>query len=314
MASLTMNFGINIPLDRVNPPCEFQTPEAVQAIAAALERSHAASGHLTDHPAPSADWLHNDPTGHDALDPFTGLAFIAASTKRIRLQTSVVILPYRNPFLTAKAAATLQVLSGGRLVLGVGVGYQKGEFAALGAPFEERGALTDEALETIRLAWAGGTVVKRGRRFDAAGNEPRPAPSPPPPIWVGGGSRKAVERAARWGDGWAPFLARPTNDPYVDQSSVKSFAELGEKIGLLRELREQHGKPPVCDVILAPPFFPKAHTREEADAYCDKVAELQALGVTWMTVTLRARTLQAWFDTLAWFSEEIMARFGGAAA
>jgi probable F420-dependent oxidoreductase len=304
-----MNFGINIPLDRIHPEGEFQTPEAVQTIATALERSHAASGHLTDHPAPSAEWLHNDPTGHDALDPFTGLAFVAASTKRLKLQTSVVILPYRNPFLTAKAAATLQVLSGGRLVLGVGVGYQKGEFEALGVPFEARGALTDEALETIRLAWAGGPVVKQGRGFDAAGNEPRPAPSPAPPIWVGGGSRKAVERAARLGDGWAPFLARPTNDPYVDKSSVKSLEELRDKIALLRSLREQHGKAPSCDVILAPPFFPKAQTRGDADKYCDTVAELKALGVTWMTVTLRARTLAAWLDSLSWFSDEVMSRF-----
>ena len=304
-----MRFGLNIPLSNVHPAGNFQTPEAVREIAAALENSRASAGHMTDHPIPDAQWLHNDPAGHDALDPFTALAFIAASTRRLLVQTSIVVLPYRNPFLVAKAAATLHVLSGGRLILGVGAGYQKAEFEALGVPFAKRGALSDEALEVIRLAWAGGPVVKQGLFFNAAGNEPRPALPVPPPIWVGGGADKAVERAARWGDGWAPFLSRPTNDPQIDRSAIRSVAELGEKIARLRALREEMGKPAACDVAVAPPYFPQDRSRAEVEQYCEKIAELEAIGVTWLTAVIRQPSKAAYLDTLAWYSEEIMARF-----
>src|SRR5205823_125495 len=111
---------------------------------------------------------------HDCLDSFTALSFFAAASKTLKVVTNVIVLPYRNPFITAKAASTLQVLSDNRFVLGVGVGYMKEEFDALGVPFNQRGALTDEALETIRMAWKGGAVVKQGRHFNAIGNEPRP--------------------------------------------------------------------------------------------------------------------------------------------
>src|ERR1044071_2649064 len=124
-----MKFGLNIPLPNLYGG--FQSPESVKIIADALEKSRATAGHVTDHPAPDAHWLHNDPAGHDALDPFTELAFIAANTKRLKVETSVLVLPYRNPFIVAKAAATLHVLAGGRLILGVGVGYQRGEFEAM---------------------------------------------------------------------------------------------------------------------------------------------------------------------------------------
>ena len=93
---------------------------------------------LTDHPVPDAHWLHNTAGGHDALDPFAGLALFIPLTTRIKLMTNILVLPYRNPFIVAKAAATLQIFSGGRFILGVGVGYQKAEFDAVGVPFEQR--------------------------------------------------------------------------------------------------------------------------------------------------------------------------------
>lgn len=302
-----MKFGLNIPLPLLHGG--FQSPASVKVIAHALDKSRADIGHVTDHPAPDAHWLHNDPAGHDALDPFTELAFIAANTSRLRVQTSVLVLPYRNPFITAKAAATLHVLSGGRLVLGVGAGYQKGEFEAMGVPFKERGALTDEALEVIRMAWAGGAVVRKGRYFDAKGNEPRPALPSPPPIWVGGGSDKAVERAARWGDGWMPFLTRPANDPEIDKSSVKTNAELADKIARIRQLREEFGKSPDFEINVAPHWYPADRSRAAVDTYCEQINELKALGVTSLTAVIREQTLPAYLDTLAWYDEEVMARF-----
>ncbi|RYD89094.1 MAG: LLM class flavin-dependent oxidoreductase, partial [Sphingomonadales bacterium] len=182
-----MRFNIGLPIDQIEPKGEFQNFDALRRVSLAVEAAGAQAAGVTEHPAPDADWLHNDPAGHDTLDPFTALAFVAAVTTKLRLLTQIVVLPYRNPFLSAKAGATLQILSGNRFIFGVGAGYQRGEFEAVGVPMNKRGALTDEALETIRLTGAGGAVVKKGMFFDAKGNEPRPAPDTPPPIWLGGG-------------------------------------------------------------------------------------------------------------------------------
>jgi len=304
-----MQFSITIPLAHVDPLGEFQTPEAAHEITMAMERSRVAAVNLTDHPAPSANWLHNHPLAHDALDPFTGLAVAAALTTRLKLHTSVVVLPYRNPFLTAKSAASLQALSGGRLILGVGAGYQKSEFFALGADFTQRGALTDEALETIELVWAGGAVKKKGRNYSANGNEPRPVPAPAPPIWVGGNSDKAIERAARWGDGWAPFLTNPTEDNFENEASITSTAILARKVSRLRELREKMGKPPECDLIVAMCIHPRENTRSEAQRYCEAVQELAAVGVNWIVDMLRAPNRAGFLENLAWFDEEIVSHF-----
>ncbi len=224
------------------------------------------------------------------------------------VMTNVVVVPYRNPFLTAKAAATLQVLSGGRFIFGAGTGYQVGEFEALGVPFNKRGALMDEALETIRMAWAGGAVVKKGMSFDAKGNEPRPVPDPAPPIWIGGGSEKAVERAAIWGDGWSPFFALPTNDPNVEASSVTSIEQLRTKYAHCRELRAKLGKTGPFDLCIGVPVRLKAGDNDTARAYFDKVQELSAAGVTWVTVALPGKTRAQFLDNLAWFGEEVVAK------
>ncbi|MFJ9912226.1 LLM class flavin-dependent oxidoreductase [Actinacidiphila glaucinigra] len=122
-------------------------------------------------------------------EPFTTLSWLAGVTDRIRLGTTVLILPYRHPLLTARMAANLNMLSGGRLVLGVGVGWARQEFAALGVPFERRGALTDEHLTALREAWKD--------EADYAGG--------PVPLWIGGNSAAGRRRAVRVGDAWHPL-------------------------------------------------------------------------------------------------------------
>jgi probable F420-dependent oxidoreductase len=304
-----MKFIVRPPIDQIQPAGEFQTGAAAREIALAFERAGISAAGLSEHPAPSAHWLHNDPQGHDALDPLTALGFIAAATTRLKIFTNVVVLPYRNPFLTAKAAATLQVLSDHRLILGVGVGYQKAEFDALGVPFSNRGALTDEALETIRLVWGGGPVVKQGRLFNAVGNEARPVPTPAPPIWIGGASDKAVERAARWGDGWMPYFTVPTNDPTVRQSSIVSVEHFAEKLNRLKQLRDSLGKHHPFDVAVGSPFRPKTPTRSDAEQLIEIALRLQAHGVSWMWTPLPSPSRAAFLENVAWFGEEIVAAF-----
>lgn len=149
------------------------------------------------------------------LEPLVALAYLAGCTQRIRLGTHVLILPYRHPVATAKVVATLDVLSGGRVDLGVGVGWMREEFEALSQTyFDRRGAVTDEQIRILRALWTGELPAFEGEfyRFAPLGAHPHPVQRPHPPIWVGGHTRAAIRRAARLGDGWLPIGARPPAD------------------------------------------------------------------------------------------------------
>lgn len=142
------------------------------------------------------------------LDPGVALSHIAAHTARLRLGTGVIILPQRNPVVLAKELASLDVVSKGRLIFGLGAGYLEPEFRALGAPFEQRAAVTDEAIEVLKALWTMEKPAYKGRFFSFGGidSQPRPVQKPHPPIIVGGMSRNGARRAARYGNGWYGFL------------------------------------------------------------------------------------------------------------
>jgi probable F420-dependent oxidoreductase len=143
-------------------------------------------------------------------EPFTALAFLCACTSRLRLGTGVIVLPQRNPVYVAKEAAAIDVLSGGRLELGIGVGWDRDEFAAVGASWERRGERADEYLAVVRALWAQDAAEYRGRHVELplCTLEPRPLQAPPP-VLVGGNSPQALRRAARTGDGWLAFDLTP---------------------------------------------------------------------------------------------------------
>jgi probable F420-dependent oxidoreductase len=147
----------------------------------------------------------------EMLDPLAVLPWLAGVTERIALGTSVVILPYRSPLPVAKLLASVDVLSGGRLIFGAGVGWMEGEFAALGVPFRERASRTDEALELIQAVWASARPDVETRRHRLRGVVASPAPlqKPRPPVWIGGGSEGAFRRVARFGDGWHATATDP---------------------------------------------------------------------------------------------------------
>lgn len=138
------------------------------------------------------------------LDPLAVLSWLAGVTRRIALGTSVVILPYRSPIPVAKLLASVDVLSGGRLIFGAAVGWMEGEFAALGIPIKERGSRADEALELIRAVWTQEYPEVQTKRYRLQGVKASPLPpqKPRPPILVGGNSEGAFRRVARFGDGW----------------------------------------------------------------------------------------------------------------
>jgi probable F420-dependent oxidoreductase len=145
------------------------------------------------------------------LDALAVLPWLAALTTRVALGTSVIILPYRSPVPVAKHLASVDVLSGGRLIFGAGVGYIEGEFAALGVPMRERGRRTDEALTLIRTLWTEARPTLRTERHVLEGVQfsPLPLQKPRPPIWIGGRSPAAYQRAARLGDGWQASATPP---------------------------------------------------------------------------------------------------------
>ena len=168
---------------------------------------------------------------HDWPDCFVMLAFLAAATQKLRLGTSVILLPYRHPAVTAKMFATIDRLSGGRLICGVGIGWMQDEFEFLGLPFAERAAMSDEYMQVIKALWTdehpriAGTYVTLDRDVNFG---PYPVQKPHPPIWVGGNSLAALRRVARWGDGWQP-VAIP-------------LAVMQKKMEQLRGLMEDAGR------------------------------------------------------------------------
>jgi probable F420-dependent oxidoreductase len=195
-------FGINF-----GPAAQ---PEALVRIARAAEEAGLDSLWTGEHvvlPDPRVPPSPSEPRT-PFLDPAVALALAAAHTRRIRLATGVIILPQRNPLVLAKELASLDVVSNGRLVFGLGAGYLEPEFRALGAPFEERGAVTDEAIQVIRALWTLEKPAFRGRfwSFQGIDAHPRPVQKPHPPIVVGGMSRLGARRAARFGNGWYGFL------------------------------------------------------------------------------------------------------------
>lgn len=301
-----MKFSVHVPIGEVG--ADFQTPVAARRIALTLEEEGFDAVNVTDHPAPDSKWLHAN--GHDALDPFTALAFLAAPTSRLLVHTNIVVLPYRNPFITAKAAATLQVLSGGRLILGVGIGYQQVEFEALGVEFKKRGALMDEALAVLEQAWSGGPVTMSGRSFVATAVEPRPAPHPRPRVWIGGGSDRAVERAARFGDAWSPFLSAPTNSAVNRAAGIASQDDLAAKIARIALRRAELGRAEPFEVAidLGGQHHPVEHTVAEAERFADLVGEFGTVGVDWMCIKPHADGLERFLDTLRWYGQEVLPR------
>lgn len=185
---------------------------------------------ISDHVAVTPDVAARYPA--PLYDPFTALAWLAPQAPTIELGTTVVILPYRHPLETARMTADLDVLTGGRFVFGVGVGWAREEFEALGVPFARRGALTDEYLEVIRTCWTQDVATYRGRTvaFRDVQTTPRPVQRPHPPVWVGGASDAALRRAVRHGDAWHPIRVRL--DTLRDDGLVR-----------LRRIAEAEGRP-----------------------------------------------------------------------
>jgi probable F420-dependent oxidoreductase len=230
-------------------------------------------------------------------DTVSTLSWLAGVTERVRLASTVFVVSYRHPLVTAKAFSTLDALSGGRAVLGVGAGHVVAEFAALGVPFQERGRLTDQAIVAIRASfadeWGSGEV----------GQAPRPVQPGGPPIWVGGSTPPALRRAATLGDGWLPQGPPP-------QGMAAAIQEI-------RAARERAGRDGPFAMggmtrifVGEPAWDPGPCIQGRPDAVAEAVAEQASVGVTHLQVKFPARSAHELVDQMTAFATEVVPLLG----
>jgi probable F420-dependent oxidoreductase len=218
-------------------------PSALGALAQAAEQLGFDSIWLSDHLVVPERISSSYPYSDDGrapwtptqayLEPLASLAYVAGMTRKVRLGTHVLVMPYRHPLITAKMVATIDTLSGGRVDLGIGVGWMREEFEALDSPsYDRRGAVTDEQVALLKAVWTNDVTDFRGEfyQFERLGAHPHPVQKPHPPIWVGGHTGPALRRTARLADGWLPIGARgpallPPEEIARNYATIRAEAE-----------------------------------------------------------------------------------------
>jgi probable F420-dependent oxidoreductase len=252
-------------------------PEVAQAAEAAGFHGIA----LTEHPAPSSRWLESG--GHQSVDPFVALGAAAGATTSLALVTNISVIPYRNPLLLAKAAATLNRMSEGRFYLGAGAGYLKSEYFALGVDFSERNALFEEALQVMQLHWSGQPFSFEGRHFSARDIQALPAPRDHNvPIWMGGNSDAALERAAKYAAGWMPMTAPASVARTARTPPVTTTEELRKRLSTLERLAGERYKE--LELIMGFSGPRLTNFDQDAEQVRHRIGELEELGVDWVFV------------------------------
>jgi probable F420-dependent oxidoreductase len=258
----------------------------------------------TEHPFPDDNWLAHG--GHHAFDPFVALSFMAAATTRVKLLTFILVSGYRSPYVTAKSLASLDKLSGGRVVAGMASGYLQTEFEVLGAQWEGRGPLLDAAIDAMRAAWTGESVDIDGP-FPAHGHTQLPAPARPggPPLWFGGNSAAARRRVAVRGDGWMPIAQPEAMAKITRTPPLETISQLAGMAAELQRWRTAAGGGPF-DICFDPfgdhrdPAAWSEQIRRDLHAYEDA-------GVTWLMIEPQARSLTQFREAVARLSEDVVA-------
>ncbi len=282
---------------------DFLDAGPVTELAVAAEAAGWSGVAFTEHPAPGARWLDNG--GHQTLDPFIALAAAAAVTSKVRLITYLAVLPYRNPLLLAKTAASLDLVSNGRFTLGAGTGYLKGEFRALGVEFDDRNELFDEALAVMPKHWSGEPFSYEGRDFTAREVIGRPRPIQNPiPIWLGGNSKVTLRRVAAGAQGWMPLLgpaemAVTTRTPHLDtvESIAERMAMLGDYAGdRISEIE-----------ISVPDFGSPTDFTSDVERKRDYFGRLAEIGVGWVNMAAPWAAYPAALDYIAGFAGAFIA-------
>jgi len=304
-------YGMQLPIQAQSTvfaaPWELEAgPEDLVRIAQACDRSGFFYVAVCDHvcvPRERAGAMRT--TWYDTV---ATLGFLAAATRNVRLMSHVYILPYRHPLVTAKAFSTLDALSGGRVILGVGAGHLEGEFATLGVDFKRRGRLLDEAIDLVKQAFCEEFVKFDGPtwKVDDVGLRPRPVQKPRPPIWIGGSTPAALRRAAERGDGWLP-QGTPRADLPVAIETIrahrrKSIGDRPIEIGTISEWL--YVGRPGFDV----PAGTKVGPPEELAAHLRGLGEI---GASHCGVRFRVRSCDELIEQIEAFGTEVAPLLGG---
>ena len=300
------------------------TPENIAALAVTAERLGFDSVWASDHIVIPTDITSAYPYAqagnataggsafpaddHPYCEPLTTLTYLAGKTERIKLGTNVLIVPYRNPVYAAKTIATLDYLSGGRVILGVGTGWMEEEFNVLGQPhFAQRGALTNEYLRLFVELWTNDNPSFAGEYYAVDGIKfsPKPAQKPHPPIWVGGHSNPAIRRAAALGDGWLPMGIPGVTPLGPDEMRVK--------VDWLRELAVKEGRDPaaikVCMAVRAGPLSERAPDRlfsGPAEAIAEDIHRYQNAGVEYFVLSFGSGDVSGITENMERFMHEVV--------
>jgi probable F420-dependent oxidoreductase len=305
---------------------ELATPQGLRASAVLAEQVGYDSICLEDHiVAP----IHADASypyhrggawtglAENHFEMLSSLAYLAGITDRIRVMTHVLVAPYRNPVYTAKALATIDNLSNGRLIIGVGTGWMEDEFRLLGLDnFASRGAVTNEYLRLFNAFWMEAEPTFSGRYVAIAGvhSAPRPLQKPRPPIWVGGRSQAAIARAAELGDVWFPTGYRRPKGIEAEDSGI-TVDHLRQGIRQLRDQTSAHGRPTGAveiglstDVALMPERQGRVRRPFEGtrDSVLADFLEYQEIGVKHFVVTFRSPGLGELLHSIARFADVVL--------
>ena len=237
-------------------------------------------------------------------DALVAASVLAGATERIRLMTYVLVLPFRNPLVLAKQAATVDFLSNGRFLLGVGIGHTRDEFDAIGVPFERRGARSNEYIEAMKELWTSDAPKFSGEfvEFADIAFEPKPVQRPHPPVLIGGNSKPAMRRAAKYGDGWLPWLI--------------TRSDLPDCLDYLRSQPNSRATEPSFEVVLPISEYKvedyshkelgKTTVPKTPQHMIDEVGRHQEAGVTMTQVAPpKTKSLDAFLDWIEWFARDV---------
>jgi probable F420-dependent oxidoreductase len=302
-----MKINCPLPFDHTDAPAEFGTMQAVIEIGQAVEKAGFNAGLVTDHPVPTGRWL--DAGGHHAQSPFVMLALLAAHTTTLRLQTGILVAPYRNPFIVARDITTLDAYAGGRVTLSIGAGYLKGEYRALGVDFEKRNELMDEFIKAIRLSTTGEEFAFEGDGYQAFGNRIIPgSPQTPLPIYVGGNAKRAIRRVVDLADGWNPFftMGGEVNANTTRTAEITNEDDLSAAIDYMKDYAAKVGRTDLPEIVLGGVNKPgEVLTSQEI---VDRISIYKELGVTTAGVTVKGSTRAEFIDNALRIGEEVIAK------
>lgn len=285
------------------------SPQETTRFATTAERVGFDAIAFTDHPAPSKRWV--EAGGEGVADLFTSLGFCAAVTSTVRLLTFVLLPTYRNPFVTAHQVATLDHLSAGRVTVGMGTGYLKSEFHALGVDPDDRRERFEEAMAVAKQVWAGDDVTHEGHGFSARGvrSVPPAFQRPHPPLWLHANTAWGTDWVVRHAQGWLGMIIDEERIATLRTVAIPTIAAFADRVADVRTRCARAGRDPAALEIVNAGVWRMLDIRDGLDAtrMRDEVAQLAEIGTDWIVLNVCGDDPDVAIDTMEWFATEIMA-------